>query len=95
MIRVDVPRGGAATTRPALMGEIVVEAPSGAPAAGSLYLDGRSVGAVPAIIDSVAVGNHVVEIRSAEGVLWQANVTVRDGSVSRVEIPADPATPQK
>jgi hypothetical protein len=85
--RVAVPRRGAVTTSSGLSGEIVIERKPGDPLTGQVYLDGRPVDGLPAFVDSAVVGDHTVEVRSDSALLWKSEFTVRNGSVTRIEIP--------
>lgn len=81
--RLVVPAGGIVEARPLLAGEIAFE---GKGNDGRLFLDGRPVGLLPAILDSVAVGIHRAELRSDSVVVWQSDVEVRAGSLTRVSV---------
>ena len=85
--RLAVPGGGVVTTSPALSGEIVIERTAKDPLTGQIYLDGRPMSGVPVFVDSAAVGNHTVEVRADTTLLWKSEFTVRNGSVTRIDIP--------
>lgn len=81
--RLVVPAGGEVEARPLLAGEIAFE---GEKVTGTLFLDGQPVGSLPAIVDSVEVGIHRAELRSDSAVVWQSDVDVRAGALTRVSV---------
>jgi hypothetical protein len=71
---------------------VVVEAEGALEATPKVWIDGRGVGDAPATVSDLAVGSHLVTVRSTDGLGGSATVDSLAGGKRAIKVPLTPLT---